>query len=149
MLVQGSTSARTSGRMCPSRRLRLLHPVRSDSRIGSVSHARIRTAYFRSVVHAARMTCPRLFHTIAVPVSSRLPGRLAPASCTTAPRRPCLLPHRRRWPAPPPRVGDRGLALPALMDTNADGLHLQHETLECNIRLKQIKPLGHTFATCV
>jgi hypothetical protein len=26
---------------------------------------------------------------------------------------------------------------------------LQHETLECNIYLKQIKHLGHTLTTCV
>jgi hypothetical protein len=58
-------------------------------------------------------------------------------------------PHRQWWHAPPPRVGSHDLVLPALIDTNAGGLHLQHETLECNIHLRQMKHLRHTFATCV
>jgi hypothetical protein len=39
--------------------------------------------------------------------------------------------------------------LPALMDTNADNLHLQHETLQYNVHLKQMKHLRHTLATCM
>jgi hypothetical protein len=57
--------------------------------------------------------------------------------------------HHRRQLAPLPRVGGRGLALPALMDINTGGLYLQDETLKYNIHLKQMKHLGHTLATCV
>jgi hypothetical protein len=118
----GCTSARMS--RCP----RLLRLVRSDSRVtraSSVLRARIRSSRFRSVADVARMTRPRLFHTGATPVSYRPPGRLAPASFTIASHTLCR------------------------MDTNAGGLHLQHEILECNIHLKQMKHLGHTLATCV
>jgi hypothetical protein len=91
------------------------------------------------------MTRPRLFHTGAPPASSRLPGILALASSTTAPRSLCLLPtpppptyasSTRRWPQ---------LGSATLMDTNAGGLHLQHETLECNTHLKQMK-IFRTYA---
>jgi hypothetical protein len=37
----------------------------------------------------------------------------------------------------------------ALTDTNAGGLHLQHETLEYNIHLKQMKHLGYTLVIYV
>jgi hypothetical protein len=100
----------------------LLRHVRSDSRTArtsSVSRARIRTARFIFAAHVAQMTRSRLFHIDATPVSSRPPEKLVPASSTIAPRDLCLLPHRRRRPAPPPCVGGRGLALLAVMDTNA------------------------------
>jgi hypothetical protein len=118
----GCTSVRMSGH------LRLLHLVRSNlcaTHASSNLCARIRTSRFRSVDDATQMTRLCLFHTGVAPVSSRSPGRLTPASFTTASHTLCLV------------------------DTNVGGLHLQHETLECNIHLKQIKHLGHTLATCV
>jgi hypothetical protein len=72
----------------------------------SVFRAHIRTTHLRSVTHAARMTCPCLFHTGA-PCLFQAVRKTHPASSTIAPCGLCLLPtppaaayasSTRRWP---------------------------------------------------
>jgi hypothetical protein len=107
------------------------------------------TAHFRSAAHTPRMTRPHLFRTGAAP---SLPSHLEDS--------PRLFHNHTVRPMPPPHNVGSGLrllhasvaaagALPALMDTNADGLHLQYETLKRNIHLKYMKHLVHTYETCV
>jgi hypothetical protein len=87
------------------------------------------------------MTRLGLFHTDATHVPSRLPGRLAPPLPQQRHMARAYSTHRWGRSAPPSRIGSRGLALSTLMNTNNGGLHLQHETLECNIHSKQMKYL--------
>jgi hypothetical protein len=137
----GSTSAQTFGRLCPDGRLRLFCPVAwiRAPPAPTLFPALASTACFRSAAHVARMTRPHFFHTAAAPVSSMLFGRLVLPLPQQHHGASASSRHRRWRPAPPTCVGGRGLALPALMDTNASGLHLQHETLEYNIHLKEMK----------
>ena len=74
-----------------------------------------------------------------------LASRARPVRRTPARHAPPLPPLARRAPFPGARVVSPSLPAPPNSPNNMK--HVQHKTLECNIRLKQIKHLEHILAT--
>jgi hypothetical protein len=137
--LMGLTSARTSG----AERVQMPHascwsslPARVYRCVVSMLHAHVRPP--SASPHLART--PRL-HQPLLPLTPSWPG-----SSDEDEHAPSAGPHARHR-APLPQCP--GHALMTLWTYLWNTKHYQHETLDCNISLKQMKYLKHHYKKCV